>query len=343
MKSNRRNTLEPRTYLADMSRPLWYLEESIYVNNHVTDSTLKSRRRNKNQLESVDEGYSTQKFLTAIFPPGGLMSDVLQTTKINCLSAKVGAEFQINGRQFLPVFFARELSPLLYLVQHANDPANVAANSAEAYFMGILKDVRFLPGEGWLVSEEAEDLVIETIRRLGTDAMCAFRLNEHLDYVMGENKLKQLSLVNRVTIFVSAVIRVWQHQVLFGRRKARLHATTRLKQVGRALIPETRGITKKNQRIFPVDVKLYYFECLFRLYHVRNALKTSSDTIREKVEAASRNFDLALDVIREFFGLDDIYEIARGSGPYPIKDMARVMTARHFGITQHTVANLISS
>jgi hypothetical protein len=131
--------------------------------------------------------------------------------------------------------------------------------------------------------------------------------------------------------------------VVFGKPSAAKRARDSLKRMAMSFVPDTRGRRKKQERIFPFDVKRYYFRQLFRIYHLRDALKSRTGGRKEKIKRASEDFDIPVDVITEFWGLDDAMGIQRGSGPYTNKDMARVLTARHFGITQHRVSNIIAS
>ena len=153
--------------------------------------------------------------------------------------------------------------------------------------------------------------------------------------------LESLKLKDQLGAAVCSVIRRWQNQILQGNLKTRRFATKRLRALLDALIPETRG--KKGVKADPWEVLKFYYKELFRFYHIQNALRSAPGRISDKMKAASAAFDIPVEQIREFWGLDEDDEIKRGSGPFTLKDMARELTARRFRITHQTILNIIAS
>ena len=126
-----------------------------------------------------------------------------------------------------------------------------------------------------------------------------------------------------------------------GSYQERQNATTWLEKFAKLLVPDNRGKRARASGATTGHVKMYYYSELFRLYHIEHALRTISGSRVTKVRTASKNFQLPIDQIREFWGLDDKDDPDRQ--PFTVKDMARELTARHFRITHQTVSNILSS
>lgn len=122
-------------------------------------------------------------------------------------------------------------------------------------------------------------------------------------------------------------------------QEQRQMATRRLEKIIRNAKPETRG--KRKRVIRPEAVKFFYFGELFQLYQIQNALRSTPGTRSKKVRAVSKDFGLSVEQIREFWGLDE--EDNYNRQPFTLKDMARELTARYFGIVQHRLSNILSS
>jgi len=119
-------------------------------------------------------------------------------------------------------------------------------------------------------------------------------------------------------------------------------ATGRLEKIIRNAKPETRG--KKKRVIHPEAVKFFYFGELFRLYQIQNALRspTGSRNYSRKIKEVSKNFGMPIEQIRELWNLDE--EDQQKPGRHiPIKEMARILTDRHFSIFQNRLSNIIAS
>jgi len=167
------------------------------------------------------------------------------------------------------------------------------------------------------VSTQAEEAVIKALKEFGP--------------VLGEYEL--------FGALFWEIIDYWQWKATEGSREEMLHARKRLKEAGKALIPESRG--RGGQRRHPTDVRYFYLSQLFVLYHVRHALRSGVKTRSQKVKEASQRYGVPIEIIREYWGLDD--EDSPYRQPLTLKDMARELTAQHFRITHQTVQNTLSS
>jgi hypothetical protein len=139
------------------------------------------------------------------------------------------------------------------------------------------------------------------------------------------------------------VLRFWREQIKAGSLGERQQAIKHLKAFGKALIPEARGKRQNTRIASAYEVKKFYLQELYRLYHVKHAVG-SYDGPRNfslKVKQASENYGLAIESIREFLGLDEDDKPDRQR--FTPKDMARELAARKFKITHPTVSNLLSS
>ena len=139
------------------------------------------------------------------------------------------------------------------------------------------------------------------------------------------------------------VLRFWREQIERGSLKQRRLAAKHLHQFGEALMPETRGKRAKTLEASHYEVKKFYLKELYRLYHIDNAVRSSSGprNHRLRVKEASENYGLSVVLIREFWGLDE--DDSPDRQPLAPKDMARELTARQFNIKHQTVSNILSS
>ena len=185
--------------------------------------------------------------------------------------------------------------------------------------------------------------MIKAIKLFGMDALRLSALDEQVvkDSDTGSLSLESLKLKDKLGAVVCNAIRYWREQVVAGRPKERPKAVSWIKKAIGALVPETRGKRGEGLR-FPLEVGKFYYKELFRLYHIKHALKGPQKNKSEKVKAAGKNYGLDVKLIREFWGLDEDACPIRGSGPFTVKDMARELTARHFEITQQTISNILA-
>ena len=158
-----------------------------------------------------------------------------------------------------------------------------------------------------------------------------------------ELQLQELIFRDGLGDKICDVLRFWRKQIQTGSLKERQNALKQLKAFGNALIPETRGKRKNFQTASLYEVKKFYLKELFRLYHVEHALKSSAGPRNHalRVKEVSEDFQISVDLIRELWCLGEDNE-PNGKRPIPTKEMARLVTARIFKTTQHSVANLLS-
>jgi len=198
-------------------------------------------------------------------------------------------------------------------------------------------------------SKRAQDLAIEAVREFGMDAI---RLSGPDSQVVKEAderdlRLAYLDAMDHLGALICATIRGWQARAASKKLKSRRRATVHLKDLAAALAPDNRGKIGADR----FDVLYFYYTQLFRLHHVNHALRTPNAKrerggFEARVKAASKNFGLPLNTIMELwrmeFTKDSDKPITIISKPATIKDMARILTDRHFRLTQQTLSNLIS-
>jgi len=200
-----------------------------------------------------------------------------------------------------------------------------AANLLDQIRQGWSKESGLAPFE-----EEKDKCVIEAVKLFSATALLAVgfpaRLSEEANCLGGA---------------VCRVLGYLRQQALTGNKSERQIAIRRLKNITKAIIPETRG--KSGDKINTFAVKYVYHQKLFWLHQIRNALKSSlgARNQSQKVKDVSKNFGMPVDQIRWLLGLD--YEDKLDRQPFTVKEMARQLTARHFRITQNTLANILAS
>lgn len=89
------------------------------------------------------------------------------------------------------------------------------------------------------------------------------------------------------------------------------------------------------------EVAFYYYIILFRVTGVRNCLRTPDKPIRERISLASEQYKIKVDTIKEFWNLDEDNQPTKRI--MSLKEMARILAARKYGITQHRVSNILAS
>lgn len=174
---------------------------------------------------------------------------------------------------------------------------------------------------------------------------------EHFVYAY---KLDELGAI------ICEAIRLWQYEIRFGTAQVKRRATRWLQALFKSLTPETRGKRDDRPVTDPMKVKFFYYSQLFRLHHVKGILTRrvkfsvpgntapeqnfmdTGNTLKARVSYVSENFDIPRPIIRELFNLDD-YDQPRMRPVGSVNEMARILTARRFRISQHTVSNIIAS
>jgi hypothetical protein len=181
-------------------------------------------------------------------------------------------------------------------------------------------------------SDEKDRYVIEAVKLFG---------DHLLELTVSLNPFRFSDEAERLGAAVCRVLGGLRRQALAGNYDERREAKTRLEKIVKGILPDTRG--KKRRTAHPSRVRKFYWSELFRLYHIQHALRSPSAPRNQsqRVVTASTNFEMPIQQIREFWGLDkDDQPTAR---PISIREMARILTDRHFGITQHRLSNILAS
>ncbi len=190
----------------------------------------------------------------------------------------------------------------------------------------------------WSAHEFSDDgikAVITAVKVHGLDGFWALKGNTE---VMRDDRTKALC---ELSVEILNVLRHWQQLVREGNIKQRQKAARCLRQFGQAFIPQTKG-KKERKQVNPTEVKIFYYKELFRLYQIRNALRQLAGSFGHRVKAASKRFEMSVDQIKELWGLDE-EDYKPKMRPLTTKEMARILTARHFEIAQQSVSNIIAS
>lgn len=140
--------------------------------------------------------------------------------------------------------------------------------------------------------------------------------------------------------FVRDEIRRKEANAMGGNLDERREGASWLKELGKLLVGDNRGKRAKAITASKDRVKMFYYEQLFRLYHIEHALRSLPGSRTMKVTGASRFFEMPEKLIRELWNLEPDSEHSR---PDSLKEMARRLTARQFQISRHRVANILSS
>jgi hypothetical protein len=193
-----------------------------------------------------------------------------------------------------------------------------------------------------LPSQQAINCVIEAIKLFGLGALVPPVWKRSFALGLSPRARKErLRWYFRHKWLAEAVYKLIEGlRILTGSEVYGAKAKKQLERIMKTFIPDGRGRLKKGMRRHPYTVRLYYYEELFRLYHIRHFLRQPGQLRSEKVREASRRFDMPIEQIREFWGLDEEDNLDRQ--PFTLKDMARELTARRFRISQQTVANLLA-
>ena len=236
-----------------------------------------------------------------------------------------------------------EREELRYIKQHLFFPSRELP-SIDDYIQNINQSLGKYP-----VPEKTVRTVAEAVRDYGNDLLTVYSgfaeilTGGTLSEAITEEARKFASLypsgLEKLGKFTCAIVLALQYQAFDGmtldeRRKAR----NGLLSIGKALVPESRG--KKKTTTDPIIVRRYYLVCLFQLYHIEHTLRNSQGSRSKKVKSASKNFEMPINKIRDIWKLNENDEPT--VRPVPIREMARTLTARHFGITQHRVSNIIA-
>lgn len=179
-------------------------------------------------------------------------------------------------------------------------------------------------------ADEKDEYVIKAIKLFG----------EHpIELVATLNPFRLSDEANRLGGLVCRVLGSLSLTGVRGDYDTRKKAQKRLEKIVRGILPDARG--KKRKTVDPLEVQVFYWKELFRLYHIHNTLRASGKNQSQKVKAASQNFDTPIEQIRDLWKLDEDDQLT--GRPLTIKEMARILTDQHFGITQHRLSNILAS
>lgn len=163
---------------------------------------------------------------------------------------------------------------------------------------------------------------------------------EHpLELTVSLNPLRFSGEAERLGAAVCRVLGRLGRSGVKGDYDTRKKARKRLENIVKGILPDARG--KKKNTADPLEIQQFYWKELFRLYHIQNALRASGKNPSQKVKAASQNFDMPIAQIRDLWKLDEDDQTT--VRPIPIKEMARILTDQHYGITQHRLSNIMAS
>ncbi len=210
-----------------------------------------------------------------------------------------------------------------------------------------------------ILPKETEKYAIKALKEFGVDALrCPVQEERFVrenyanrTYLIEEMLLKGESvsfpkqlpeIIDQLGAAVCMVLRYWRNQVLKGDHKTRGNARKRLQEVGKALIPDTRG--KRKITTDTREIRFFYWKEMFRLYHIQHWLEQIFKTGSE-VERIGKNFNMPPDQIRKIFlkHLKDLDDYIPELRDVSIKEIARKVTAKHFNLRMHTVSNILAS
>ena len=194
-----------------------------------------------------------------------------------------------------------------------------------------LEDSLKLIEAGWSRGEFKADSDQYLIEALG--------LFSHISFVFG--RLSRIEPAERLGAAVCFALGSLLFNVRWGDFTERTSALKRVNRIFAALVPDTRG--KKRNTAHGYLVEQFYYQELFRFQHIEHTLKTAPGTPRNKIKIASEKFQVPVEQIKKFFGLDEDYHPDMALPRLDsAKQMALIGTAKHFKMTPGTVSNLLS-
>lgn len=180
-------------------------------------------------------------------------------------------------------------------------------------------------------SDESDKYVIAAIKLL---------FGEHpIELAASLTPFRLCDEANRLGGVVCRVLGHLSREGQEGDFNSRKEAKRRFEKIVNGISPDARG--KKKNTTSPLQVRLFYWNELFRLYHVRKALKSPLHNIDQKVKEVSDNFRSPAEQIKEFWRLDQ--NTGQPVRPIPLTAMARILAARHFKLTENRISNILSS
>jgi len=186
---------------------------------------------------------------------------------------------------------------------------------------------------------EGSRLIVRAVKTFGIEAIhCDRACNRFLPDEEQMEAWSDVCTWTELNHLVSSAIMQWRRNVNLGRVNPSLYF---LKEIGKALTPPAKGKGKGGRTINKVDVALWYYKMLFRVTHTASILREPGKPAGERIKLASQRYGFSIDEIKTLWKLDeDNSPLCR---PVSLKEMARTLTAKRFGITQHRVSNIIAS
>ncbi|MGH7794229.1 MAG: hypothetical protein ACREQ2_04910 [Candidatus Binatia bacterium] len=248
-------------------------------------------------------------------------------------------------------------------LQDPTIPSLYKVSPAHFYEIKIIKCLDRLPDGTTKSRDDVGPIIVEVLRRYGMDAIRLAGLK--LFKIAGKRKIiryveetlhplalraeraerAELKNLDRLGGWVCGVIRQWQEQALRGDFEERRKSGKWLRAIFDCLIPSAVGKRKKRVGASAFEVQEFYYRELFRLLHIRHALR-SSDGPRNhhlRIKKVSKDFNFPLEAMREFLDLDENNEPKDKIFIVTPKEMARRLTARNFQIASQVVSNRLSS
>jgi len=239
---------------------------------------------------------------------------------------KINREYHMEELRYIQSHIFRRKRRVL---PQRSPKAVQAANLLDQIRQGWSKESGLGPFE-----EEKDKYVIEAIKLFSGTAFSVgvfpFRLSDEGNKLGGS---------------ICRVLGYLRQQALMGTKEARQSAIKRLKNIMKDVIPGGRG--KRGDKIDSGAVKFFYYQEMFRLHQIRNALKSPLGAINQsqKVKDVGSNFGVPIGTIRQLWFLDE--NDKPKSRRVSLKEMARILTANHFctphhRMTQHRVSNILA-
>jgi hypothetical protein len=193
---------------------------------------------------------------------------------------------------------------------------------------------------------EADRAVFDAVNMLGVDVLPYSQERRPDDpYDVAAAFLLQVDEISR--LIWEHVERWYQNARYAPAPKERACAAKLLRHLGRTLAGSRRGLRAKTA-MHPFQVFLYYRRTLFRLEQARRLLKVwpwaRSRSRQEKIAAACEACGIPVEEFSLYLNVDSSGQpLGSWRKPKPTAKFARWLTAKEFGITPATVANILSS
>ncbi len=195
-----------------------------------------------------------------------------------------------------------------------------------------------------LRNRRRDNPVFEAIDRIGLGALRPEGWEDHSDLAGGGKAARKHELLQQVR---AAIWDRVEHWYLWARSASSIDsqraAAELLRRLGNALAGDRRGRRVKKTVHDPEMVCALYYEALFRLQQARGALiffKAFPVSPLKKVRDLARVCGLPEELLRDHLQMSE--HDPKRVRPLPVKQSARALVARTFGITELHVANILA-